>query len=409
MKRKYFYVILISSFLYVSCFFHSNKTEEGKGHGTFVFNIEKAQKYPDETFVYSSLYKRVSVLLLETKEDCLIGRISKIQVFDSYIIVLDSRSAKGLFVFDKEGFFIRKIGNTGSGPGEYLIPKDFTIDKENKIIYVLDNYSQRINKYEFTSGNYIHSINLEKEVRSYNIEFNAGKLYADAFFQNHTDDNYLLRIIDESSGKDEGHHLNVTEYNQGISNVSIELQRKFFYTRENGNTVFVQTFMNQIIEINRDSILSLVELNGRDFLLTSDETKKIKETNGNLYSLEVSQLNKYHSIHSFVEKGDSIFVDIKKDRFLYKFLMNKKTNEVYVLEKIWDDMLYSVKDFGPVPTFGCYDAGGVYYYADDSHLTSRYQALANAGSLSPDIGRLDDLKNLEEDANPILFYYEFED
>ena len=105
-------------------------------------------------------------------------------------------------MFAKDGSFIRKIGNIGNGSGDYIEPSDFTIDTDNKIVYVLDRYTYRINKYDINTGRFIHSIQLEKNIRSNKIEFVGGKLFADAYFNNNSDKNYLLRLIDPS-GKEE--------------------------------------------------------------------------------------------------------------------------------------------------------------------------------------------------------------
>ncbi|MDR2148137.1 MAG: 6-bladed beta-propeller [Tannerella sp.] len=407
MKRKNVYLIFISIFFHVSCSSHSKDPEESKGNGLYVFDIDKAKKNSDEVFLYSSLYKKVSVIPLETNESCLIGNISKIRVFDRYIFVLDFNKAKSLFVFDREGHFIRKIGNTGNGPGEFIEPVDFTIDRDNKTVYVLDIDLQRINKYDIATGNFIQAINLEKEVRSFNIEHVEGKLYADAIFRKHADNNYLLRVIQESTGKEERHYLNVMEYTQGISNLH-KIQSNIFYFRENGNPVFVQQFMPYVIEINKDSIFSLVELKGRDVSITSEKTDELNEMSVMQHVLENRELDKYHSILSFIEKGNIILMDIQKGRFFHKLLIHKKTKEVYVLENFNDDLLFKDGVIKVLPAFGCSDASGVYYIVN-SHIISMYQAWAKEDILSPDLGRLEDLKNLEEDANPVILYYEFKD
>ena len=384
------------------------KPLESKRIGLYLFEIEKVKKNPDKVFFYSTIYKRVSIIPLETNESCLIGIISKIRVFDQFIFVLDFSSAKTLFVFDKEGHFIRKIGNVGQGPGEYIMPIDFTIDIDNKALYILDYPLQRINKYDLATGRFIQAIDLKKEVRSFNIEYFAGKLYADANFRQHNEDNYLLRVIEESSGKEQSNYLNVMEYNQEISNVSI-IQKNVFHFRENGNPVFIQQFMNHVIVIEKDSIFSLVELKGIDFYLNSEEVNELKRANINQGSTEtIRRLNKYHSINGFIEKGDLILMDIEKGHTLQKFLIQKKTKQMSVFQSFRDDLLFFCEIPYPVPTYGCYDSGGVYYYVN-SHSISNYQAFAKDGVLSPDLGRLEDLKHLEEDTNPFIIYYEFKD
>jgi hypothetical protein len=65
-----------------------------------------------------------------TNEDCMIGMIHELQVFDGCIYILDRAITKSLFVFDMEGRFIKKIGCFGNGPGEFIQPVDITLDTE---------------------------------------------------------------------------------------------------------------------------------------------------------------------------------------------------------------------------------------------------------------------------------------
>jgi len=64
---------------------------------------------------------------------------------------------KGLYAFNKEGKFIRKYGNRGNGPGEYLSIKDFTIDTENEIVYLMDDDATQILLYNIYRQIYQHN------------------------------------------------------------------------------------------------------------------------------------------------------------------------------------------------------------------------------------------------------------
>ena len=396
-------------FICISCHAHSQKTVESKEKGKFVIDLDNPNKSQEEVFSYSKLYKNVKAIFLETNESCLIGRIDKIQVCDQFILVLDRMIAKSLFVFDNEGRFIRKIGNIGNGPGEYISISDFTIDKENKTIFLLDKSLERIHKYELTLGKYINSIKLDQRLSSNNLEYFGGKLYADAFFYKHTDNNSLLRIIHESSEKEE-RHLNVMEYHKGFSNTHSSILRKSFYFRENGNLVFIQPFMDHLIEITNDSIHSLVDLKGNN-CLTSGEIKKYNDAFIDMR--ELMMLDKYFYITSFIEKGDLIIFSMMKGRGIHTILINKKNNEFSIFLGQNDDIL--ITDIGDYSRkmleFGCFDdsGDGVYYFTSNSEIAFGYQELAKAGVLSPNLQGIKKFDNFIEDDNPILFYYEFKE
>ena len=400
-------IILIIFLIY--CCANSSRTMESKASGQYVINLDNVKNNPDDVFLLSSLYKGVKTILLETNESCLIGRMNKIRVFDQYLLILDRHIAKSLYIFDKEGRFLKKIGNVGGGPGEYVEPSDFTIDKDNKIIYVLDGRSNRINKYDLVTGKFINAIKLDANMRSYNIEYIGGKLFADAYFSKHSEDNYLLRIIQEPSGKEENKFLNIAKYNKGISNTSL-IQHEVFSLRENGNAVFTQMFMDQIIEIGRDSIFSLIEIKSKD-LLSSETIKRAIEKDIYKYMMEIMQLNNYSQISNFIEHRNLIQFNCMKGNALLAVIFNKQTHEVRIVQKKRDDLFlseYNVNYPIPVSRIGCYDSQGVYYYYDTESIFDIKQLAVN-GAFSTNLDRLEDIKKIDEDANPVILYYEFKD
>ena len=405
MNRLFF--LLIPVFFSPSCTRISGPAEESKEQGLYVVDLDDKETMDQgDVFQHSILYKGVKTIVLETNESCLIGEVTKIRVSDQFIFILDARIAKSLYVFDKDGRFVRQIGNLGNGPGEYNTPSDFTIDRKNNVVYILNSYPNRINKYDATTGRFIQAINLEGDVRSYNIEYAGdGKLYADAYFSNHSDENYLLRVIEESSGKEVAHYLNVMEYNKGISNTNTS-HNNVFHFRENGNVVFAQWFMDHIVEITKDRVSSLVDIKGKD-VVTAEDIKTAREKEPLRYMNEIFQLNKYYGTMDFVESGNHILFHYLKGFSLFTILLDKQTNKSKCYGGIWDDLL---SKSAPSPSFalGCSDSGGVYYYTPSS-LTFQLKTAANNGALRPDLDRLDDLKNIAEDANPVIFYYEYKD
>ncbi|MFZ0280822.1 MAG: 6-bladed beta-propeller, partial [Bacteroidales bacterium] len=83
----------------------------------------------------SSIGSRLEYTPLETKPACMIRGISKVSVSDSFLFVSDDYR---LFLFDRSGRFIRKIGTEGRGPGEYSRVADFVLDEKSREVYILD-------------------------------------------------------------------------------------------------------------------------------------------------------------------------------------------------------------------------------------------------------------------------------
>lgn len=89
----------------------------------------------------SDLY---NVTCLETKSECLIGKIDKVIKFKNiYYILADGQS---IICFDKDGLYLGSLNKTGQGPDEYHRIEDFDVyEVDGQIeIWVSDNLSLKI-------------------------------------------------------------------------------------------------------------------------------------------------------------------------------------------------------------------------------------------------------------------------
>src|SRR5690606_4223667 len=109
---------------------------------------------------YSDLFDSVSIIPLETNERCLIGKIDKVLYHNNMILILDKIVAKSVFMFDKHGGFVRKIGKIGRGPGEYISPTEMVINPYADEILIYDNAKAVIMAYGW-DGEFRHETKLE--------------------------------------------------------------------------------------------------------------------------------------------------------------------------------------------------------------------------------------------------------
>jgi hypothetical protein len=84
-----------------------------------------------------TIFSEIEIIQLETKEESIIKRPSKIiKSIDLYYILDTDQGA--LFRFNHDGTFKDKISNLGSGPGEYSLLYDFQINRFTGNIELLD-------------------------------------------------------------------------------------------------------------------------------------------------------------------------------------------------------------------------------------------------------------------------------
>jgi hypothetical protein len=126
-------------------------------------DLEVIRVFPsliEQPFDYSSILDTARILRLETNIDCLIGNVDKIQIYNDRIYILDKKSAKSLFVFNILGEYLFKICEIGRGPGEFISPRDFSIDTLNRHILIADNSANKILQYDY-DGSFIKDTSLD--------------------------------------------------------------------------------------------------------------------------------------------------------------------------------------------------------------------------------------------------------
>jgi hypothetical protein len=97
----------------------------------------------------TDIAENIEFVPFETTDECLIGRNYTPFFSDKYIIISEWQQHE-IFLFDKTGRFLRKIGSRGNGPGEYLHPSFFDISGDNLFIWDYDKYT--LFRYDLNTG-----------------------------------------------------------------------------------------------------------------------------------------------------------------------------------------------------------------------------------------------------------------
>lgn len=105
----------------------------------------------------STIGKKITYIPLETKPECLIQRIYKVELSDSYIFVQDFNK---LLVFDRSGKFVRQIGTSGRGPAEQTYLSSFCIDALQNEVFVVSLNPNKLDVFSF-NGNLISSTKID--------------------------------------------------------------------------------------------------------------------------------------------------------------------------------------------------------------------------------------------------------
>lgn len=375
----------------------------------YVMNLDSAEKL--EKMTYSSLFSKAGIIVLEDTDESLLGKVDKIEFLDNYLYVLEKR--RGLFLFDKQGKFVRKIGNKGNGPGEYVSPDDITVDKVNKKIYILDS-NQRVLKYSST-GAYENSFRLENDAtRSNYIQYSENALYTNLYTFDKSRSRFLLSKVNIANGKRTSFQLDASQYNKGWNELFSTDQHTFISVPA-GNPKFMQIFMDTIFEITPKGIKPYIAFQSKSLV-----TKKDMEAQMAQYDMSnprviskicdgLAKAKKIYSIYDYWETDKYVHLNYQVGMYGYTALYNKNTNVTSVMTGFSDDLFYTDKaETKLVFKTATFDKDRIYCIGMNDGFTKDI-LLKNIekGGISSRIEGADKLKTLTEDSNPIIIYYEF--
>ena len=114
--------------------------------------------FPKPKPKYDPPYNNLEMIKLETTGDCLIDGLKKLEMNDSLIFYLDMR--ENLYIFNREGLFITKVGQKGQGPQDYIRLNSFFIHHNQIVLF--DSYRGIFLYYDF-NGKFTSSISINPD------------------------------------------------------------------------------------------------------------------------------------------------------------------------------------------------------------------------------------------------------
>lgn len=414
-------IIMLNNYI---CFFlavilfnacSSNQVETAIVRDGDVYIVDLDNTPKDATVKFSSLFRSAKFILLEDSEDALFAKINKIEVSDSYIFVLERE--RGLYLFDKNGKFIRTIGRKGGGPGEFISLSDFSINENKKEISLLDRRTQTVIKYTF-EGKYLDSFRLlnDETISSFLYSSND-QVYTDLYYFSGADEGFLLRRMD-TLGQNVSYSLPIIEYTKGWNEL-IHPEQELFVT-VGKEARFIQVFMDTIMRITADGVSPYIALESRR-LTTVEDLKKEEGSSGKeeqlkerlLSLLTLNGKNKVYNIDNYFESDDHIYFECEDGSEKCSVLIDAKNNKIKLFGELYNDVVFSGETEYLMPTrFKCTDEGGVYAVMMNSDLSREdFLKKIRENSLNENLGQetISRLKTLSYDSNPIIVYYEYAD
>ncbi|HCS11040.1 MAG TPA: hypothetical protein DIV40_06250 [Clostridiales bacterium] len=394
-------IFLVLSILQISC--RGYQKELSKKEAYYEVDVDTLEDRG--VGLISSYFKSVKPIILETSENNLLKSIDAIQVTSDCIFILD-RGYKKLHCFDKAGRFIRQIGHLGNGPGEFNNISDFTLDENNKLIFILDNYTSKIHVYKFT-GEHIFSINIHNTMDGVfgHIQYSNNHLFTD-YQPNKISTKGaapLLMKIDINSGKLLDEYLSSEIYNLGFQLITFK-NNSYFYSKNSHSPYYAPIYSNIVFSIE-NNITPYFQIKSSR-LLKKDDLETFDLSFSGIIA-DINNLNKIKSIWNFLEIGDYIICEYSDWYKLNTIVFSKTNKSANLYGGFFDDYVYKVFE-GSIPHYmACSDTKGMYAHMNinDIPLFIDYY---NSGKIKFDFNQfqIDITEDLSEDSNPLLFYYE---
>lgn len=108
-----------------------------------VITIDAPYDGSDASEKFNSLFRLAGYTALETNDESLIGRITKVMFYNDEIFILDRSNS--IIRFSKDGRHLHTYAHFGEGPAEYVGMEDFDI--KNDTIHILDMLKKKIIMY----------------------------------------------------------------------------------------------------------------------------------------------------------------------------------------------------------------------------------------------------------------------
>ena len=371
-----------------------------------IIDLDNAEKL--ESVNISSLFKNIKCIKLEDHIDGLLSSVDKLIVHNNHFFVLDKMNVKSVLVFDGDGKFVRKIGRIGRGPGEYSHFYDFTIDTDKNELIILEHGQMH---FYATSGDFLRTVRLRQSDGhvSY-LQYYDKLVYTSFKSSNSQTNNFLLQSVNIDDGQRKNFFLDVEEHNKGW-NESFVHNMSYFVPKLAPPYLFRHSFMDTIFAITDKGLMPYITIKSKD-MITKRELQIPSNSNLVMYTRHLFSggVNKIFSIYNYFETPEYVHlqyhkgIDIPNSVFFNK---NTKTTHVVQSTNFRNDLLFAEARqnvmYSQFITFG--EQGAYEAYYPNSSSTEWLIKFVQENNLKPPFNEL--LKSLNEESNPVIFYYEF--
>ncbi len=333
----------------------------------------------------SEIIKKVHIVPLETREECLMNFPIQLEIHDDLIYLMMASHDKAVLVFNMEGKFQHAIGKKGKGPGEFTELQFFSVLPGANRIYLNDRGGRKTIEFDL-KGNFIRDI--KTPIRMADIRFiNPNKYYLHYPWESY------LRLIDITRSEIKQFIPYVNGYNGYGPAIK---------TQADGSYLYSPTFHDSIYSLEEDTILIQYAFDFGQYKFSGEDqmAEKAKTGKENYPPKKIGLKGPYYELGNLFHF--SLWVDDRDKQYnMYPSLWDKKNQTMIRLDDNSDDILFgSTYDITSVSPDGEWISAQLAY-----ELIESRDKIAQNTSFKYPAELLQQIDKLKEDDNPVLVFY----
>ena len=275
----------------------------------------------------SDFAEDIKMIPLEFKDECILGEIRKVVMSDSDIFIMERNNPKGVYVFDHMGKYLYKIGNRGQEPEEFVDLSDFSLNEEERVVYLYDLMRTKVLAFSY-EGDFIKDIPMNYYAD--NFEYQNGLFYLYQENVVHGDPLYSL-VIKDDKGKTVNKYYPVIEK---LSKTNYCVFRKL-----DNEILFAEDLRDSIFTIRGDELTPKYFIDYKAKSMSKvDRESILKRTRLPLTVL--LECKKMAGIKDIFEINDKVFIKNKHIVIPQFTVYDKKTQKVKTFSHILNDFLF---------------------------------------------------------------------
>lgn len=378
MNRHIIYSVFFVTFL-LSCK-HSTTSKEEKGK-EILFHQENLKT----NWLFSELFDTVEFVPLETREACLIKKITKLQVIKDRIYVLD-QGTHAVYVFNKQGKYLWKINSIGRGPQEYNKIIDFDISPDNMHLYLFANYPSKLMEYD-SLGTFIKEEKIELNGNSIAVQDNYLNIHTANILNTLQDKQTTAQLLIKQLDNDSiWEHIPAVIKNPGHSCLVYQYAESFQHSGK--EILFWCPFESKIYSINKEKVKSKYRINFGKYTLPV-----------NLSTDQIPFSEYAHGLNSYWENNKFAFFMCTVNHGFYHFIYDKTKEQLYY-GNLKDDISGCL-----FPRIVAATDSHMVAYSDAFTLFENDKYWKDKQITDKKISNL--LAHIDENDNPVVFLYQF--